>query len=78
MMRDLFVKRKLAVAAVVLLSIISLFPFRVEMDDGGSIRYGTSLYGITRLHSLNSQAEDGYLDGWHIEILGITVYYHAE
>ena len=71
-------KRKLAVAAAVLIAMILLFPFRAEMDDGGSIRYGTPLYGITRLHSLNPQAEDGYLDGWRIEILGITVYDHAE
>ena len=61
--------------------IILLFPIRMQLKDGGSVRYKAILYSITKVHTLISENEaeasgkaDPYMDGYEVEILGIKIY----
>ncbi|MFC4804996.1 hypothetical protein, partial [Filifactor villosus] len=52
----------------------ALIPVRLRYKDGGSVRYRAGLYDVTRYHQLDLTSETGYLDGWKVKILGITVF----
>ena len=70
-------KRKWAVViAFVLALAVLLTPVRMNLKDGGSVRYKSLAYEVTKIHRL-SPVIDGvkpYIDGIEIKIFGITVY----
>lgn len=55
---------------------ILLTPVRMNLKDGGSVRYKALVYEVTKIHRLAPEV-DGvkpYIDGFEIKILGMTVY----
>lgn len=69
-------KKKFAVITMILVLIIMLFPIRMNLKDGGSVRYKSLVYEITKIHQFAPDA-DGvkpYIDGFEVKILGMTVY----
>ena len=68
-------KKAFVIAAAVVLAIL-LVPVRMNLKDGGSIRYKALTYEVTKIHQLspNVDSEKTYIDGWEIKILGVTVY----
>ena len=68
-------KKIFAILAIVVL-VILLTPIRMNLKDGGSVRYKSLVYEVTKIHQLAPE-EDGvkpYIDGFEVKILGMTVY----
>ncbi len=69
-------KRKFIILLIIIVFVILLFPVRMNLKDGGSVRYKALVYEVTRLHQLSPNV-DGvkpYMDGFEVKILGKTVY----
>ena len=69
-------KKTLAVTAIIVVLVILLTPIRMNLKDGGSVRYRSLVYEVTKIHQLAPDA-DGvkpYIDGFEVKILGMTVY----
>lgn len=65
-----------SIAAAVVLAAVLLVPVRVNLKDGGSVRYRALLYEVTKIHQLAPE-EKGvkpYIDGFEVKLLGWTVY----
>ena len=61
---------------IVIVFVILLTPVRMNLKDGGSVRYKALVYEVTKIHQLSPEV-DGvkpYIDGFEIKILGMTVY----
>ena len=69
-------KRALLVIAVVLVLALLLTPIPLRLKDGGSVRYKTLVYEVTKIHQLPSEidADYEYIEGVEVKILGVTVY----
>ena len=68
-------KKIFAILAIVVL-VILLTPIRMNLKDGGSVRYKSLVYEVTKIHQLAPEV-DGvkpYIDGFEVKILGMTVY----
>ena len=69
-------KKTLAVTAIIVVLVILLTPIRMNLKDGGSVRYKSMIYEVTKIHQLAPEV-DGvkpYIDGFEVKILGMTVY----
>ena len=68
--------KKLAVIAVIVVSLVLLTPIRMNLKDGGSVRYKSLVYEVTKIqqHAPNFEGVKPYIDGFEIKILGMTVY----
>lgn len=69
-------KRLFAVITIVIVLVILLTPIRMNLKDGGSVRYKSLVYEVTKIHQLAPDV-DGvkpYIDGFEVKILGMTVY----
>lgn len=70
-------KKTLAVIAVIIVVLIILLtPIRMNLKDGGSVRYKSLIYEVTKIHQLSPDV-DGvkpYIDGFEVKILGMTIY----
>ena len=69
-------KKKAYIIAIILILVILLFPIRMNLKDGGSVRYKSLVYEVTKIHQLAPDV-DGvkpYIDGFEVKILGMTVY----
>lgn len=70
-------KKKAFVAIVIVAGLLILLtPVRMNLKDGGSVRYKSLVYEVTKIHQLAPEA-DGvkpYIDGVEVKILGITIY----
>lgn len=69
-------KKKKFIIAIILILVVFLIPIRMNLKDGGSVRYKSLVYEITKIHQL-SQETDGvkpYIDGLEVKILGVTIY----
>ena len=61
---------------IAIIAVILLTPVRMNLKDGGSVRYKALVYEATKIHQFSSEV-DGlkpYVDGFEIKILGMTVY----
>ena len=69
-------KRALLVIAVVLVLALLLTPIPLGLKDGGSVRFKTLVYEVTKIHQLPSEidADYEYIEGIEVKILGVTVY----
>ena len=69
-------KKTLAIAAVIVVLAVLLAPVRMRLKDGGSVRYKSLVYEVTKIHQLAPEADDvkPYIDGLEIKILGVTIY----
>lgn len=68
--------KKLLIVSAIIVVVILLTPIRMNLKDGGSVRYKSLVYEITKIHQLAHDAEGvkPYVDGIEIKILGMTVY----
>ena len=69
-------KKIFAIIAIAVVLVISLIPIRMNLKDGGSVRYKSLVYEVTKIHQLAPEV-DGvkpYIDGFEVKILGMTVY----
>lgn len=67
-------KKKVITIVIIIIALILLFPIPMKLKDGGSIKFQALLYSVTKYHKLDHNAEDGYIDGIGIEILGMEIY----
>lgn len=68
--------KKAVVIVIVLAALIALVPYQIgTMKDGGSKTFKSLTYEILRYHKLKpvGMGDDGYFNGWRIEILGRTL-----
>ena len=69
-------KKTFVVIAMIVVLVILLTPIRMNLKDGGSVRYKSLIYEVTKIHKLASDV-DGvkpYIDGFEVKILGMTVF----
>ena len=69
-------KKKIFAVIVIVVLVILLTPIRMNLKDGGSVRYKSLVYEVTKIHQFAPEA-DGvkpYIDGFEVKILGLTVY----
>lgn len=66
--------------AILIIAVIFLVPVPYHLKDGGTVVYKALLYTVSDVHSLNPdiEAENPYLEGMIIEILGVEVYNNVE
>ena len=73
-------KKKVMIGICVLLAIVLLVPIPMRLKDGGTVVYHAVLYQVEDVHRLGAvdTAEDEYLEGMIVRILGMEVYNSAE
>ena len=72
-------KKNIVIIIVILLLIILLFPLQInKLKDEGTVEYRSLLYSITKYHKLDKSANDGYIDGIEIKVLGNKIYSNVE
>lgn len=71
-------KKILVIAVIVIVAAVLLIPSIYGITDGGSMLFETPLYSVTKYHMLDSENQGEYLEGWHVEILGIEIYHHLQ
>ena len=73
-------KKKVMIGICVLLAIVLLVPIPMRLKDGGTVVYHAVLYQVEDAHRLGAvdTAEDEYLEGMIVRILGMEVYNSVE
>ena len=73
-------KKKVMLGICVLLAIVLLVPIPMRLKDGGTVVYHAVLYQVEDVHRLGAvdTAEDEYLEGMIVRILGMEVYNSVE
>ena len=63
-------------AAITIVLLILFIPLRMNLKDGGSVRYKSLVYEVTKIHRLSPDAHGikPYIDGFEVKVLGRTVY----
>lgn len=71
-------KKKVKIIILVVVMLILLTPIRMNLKDGGSVRYKALLYEVTKIHQLDLVEDDDrvkpYIEGLEIKILGMRIY----
>ena len=69
-------KKKVMIGICVLLATVLLVPIPMRLKDGGTVVYHAVLYQVEDVHRLGAvdTAEDEYLEGMIVRILGMEVY----
>lgn len=73
-------KKKVMIGICVLLANVLLVPIPMRLKDGGTVVYHAVLYQVEDVHRLGAvdMAEDEYLEGMIVRILGMEVYNSVE
>ena len=73
-------KKKVMIGICVLLAIVLLVQIPMRLKDGGTVVYHAVLYQVEDVHRLGAvdMAEDEYLEGMIVRILGMEVYNSVE
>lgn len=73
-------KKKAMIGICVLLAIVLLVPIPMRLKDDGTVVYRAVLYQVEDVHRLGAvdTAEDEYLEGMIVRILGMEVYNSVE
>lgn len=69
-------KKKILIGICIVLAIVCLIPTRKYLEDGGTVLYEAILYQVEDVHRIGAEdtAEDEYLEGTIVKIIGIEVY----
>ena len=69
-------KKAISIIAAVLIMAVLLTPVRMRLKDGGSVRYKSLVYEVTKIHRLAPETEGvrPFIDGLEVKIFGMTVY----
>lgn len=70
--------KKILVVIVVLLLAVLLIPTRMQMRDGGTVKYDAIIYDVYDVHRIKpvddpSEKEVGYITGIVVEVLGVEL-----
>ena len=73
-------KKKAMIGICVLLAIVLLVPIPMRLKDGGTVVYRAVLDQVEDVHRLAAvdTAEDEYLEGMIVRILGMEIYNSVE
>ena len=73
-------KKKVMIGICILLAIVLLVPIPMRLKDGGTVVYHAVLYQVEDVHRLGAvdTAEDEYLEGMIVRILGMEIYNSVE
>lgn len=73
-------RKKVMRIALIIVTLILLFPIPLRLKDGGSVEYRALLYSVTDVHRLNPDIESSepYLEGLTIEVLGMEIYSNVD
>lgn len=75
-------KKKIIIAAIIIITFVLLFPVKSQLKDGGTVEYRALLYKISKVHRLvlreDMEKKKQYDDGMIIEILGIEVFNNVQ
>ena len=73
-------RKKVVTGICILLAIVLLIPIPMRLKDGGTVVYRAVLYQVEDVHRLGvvDTAEDEYLEGMIVRILGMEVYNSVE
>ena len=73
-------KKKVMIGICVLLAFVLLVPIPMRLKDGGTVVYRAVLDQVEDVHRLGAvdTAEDEYLEGMIVRIIGIEVYNSVE
>ena len=73
-------RKKVVTGICILLAIVLLIPIPMRLKDGGTVVYHAVLYQVEDVHRLGAvdTAEDEYLEGMIVSILGMEVYNSVE
>ena len=73
-------RKKVVTGICILLAIVLLIPIPMRLKDGGTVVYHAVLYQVEDVHRLGAvdTAENEYLEGMIVRILGMEVYNSVE
>lgn len=75
-------KKKIIIAAIIIITFVLLFPVKSQLKDGGTVEYRALLYKISKVHRLvlseDMEKKKQYDDGMIIEILGVEVFNNVQ
>ena len=73
-------RKKVVTGICILLAIVLLIPIPMRLKDGGTVVYRAVLYQVEDVHRLGAvdTAEDEYLEGMIVRILGMEIYNSVE
>ncbi len=75
-------KKRIIIVICVLISVILIFPIRLQIKDGGTVEYKALLYKVSDVHSYTTleEHEKGkeFNKGIIIEILGFEIFNNVE
>ena len=73
-------RKKVVTGICILLAIVLLIPIPMRLKDGGTVVYRAVLDQVEDVHRLGAvdTAEDEYLEGMIVRILGMEVYNSVE
>lgn len=75
-------KKKIIIAAIIIITFVLLFPVKSQLKDGGTVEYRALLYKISKVHRLvlieDMEKKKQYDDGIIIEILGVEVFNNVQ
>lgn len=75
-------KKKIIIAAIIIITFVLLFPVKSQLKDGGTVEYRALLYKISKVHRLvlrdDMEKKKQYDDGMIIEILSVEVFNNVQ
>ena len=66
--------KKLIIIFIIVIILILLIPKKTMLWDGGTVKYKSVIYEITKYHRLDNNYKNGYNNGLKIKLFGITIY----
>lgn len=66
--------KKLVIIFIIVIVVILLIPKKTMLWDGGTVKYKSLIYEITKYHRLDNTYKSGYNNGLTIKLFGITIY----
>lgn len=66
--------KKLVIIFIIVIVVILLIPKKTMLWDGGTVKYKSLIYEITKYHRLGNNYKSGYNNGLKIKLFGITIY----
>ncbi len=66
--------KKLVIIFIIVIVVILLIPKKTMVWDGGTVKYKSLIYEITKYNRLDNNYKSGYNNGLKIKLFGITIY----
>lgn len=66
--------KKITIIFIIFIIVILLIPKKTMLWDGGTVKYKSLIYEITKYHRLDNNYKGGYNNGLKIKLFGITIY----